>query len=68
MITIEKVCKSSDDFFASLDPDEKFDLVFIDGDHRYNAVANDYNNAVKHIKAKLSVAKSILVLIIRIQI
>ena len=49
MITIEKVCKTSDDFFASLDPDEKFDLIFIDGDHRYNAVANDYNNAVKHI-------------------
>ena len=41
--------KTSDSYFAALDPDEKFDLVFIDGDHRYDFVKKDFENAIKHI-------------------
>lgn len=37
---------SSDDFFAALDPDERFDLVFIDGDHRHPQVVRDTDNAL----------------------
>ena len=49
MIKIEKVHMTADQYFAQLDPNEKFDLIFIDGDHRYDAVASDYNNVIKHI-------------------
>jgi len=49
MVAIEKIQMTSDQYFAQLDPDEKFDMIFIDGDHRYDAIANDYNNAIKHV-------------------
>ena len=49
MVNINPVQKTSDEFFSSLDAETRFDLIFIDGDHRYDAVANDYKNAVKFI-------------------
>ena len=49
MVKIEPKQLTSDEYFASLDPNTRFDLIFIDGDHRYETVANDYNNAVKFI-------------------
>jgi len=36
---------SSDQFFEQ--NNEKFDLIYIDGDHRYDAVKNDWNNSEK---------------------
>ena len=49
MVNITPVQKTSNDFFNDLSPDTRFDLIFIDGDHRYEAVANDYQNAIKFI-------------------
>ena len=49
MVDIEPVKVSSDDYFNHLDSDTKFDLIFIDGDHRYDYVKKDFENAVKHI-------------------
>ena len=38
----------SDDFFK--DNTSKFDLIFIDGDHNYEQVKKDVENALQHIK------------------
>ena len=40
---------TSDAYFGQLDQQEKFDLIFIDGDHRYRQVKKDFENAVRHI-------------------
>ena len=45
---IEFVKKTSDDFF--LENKAPFDLVYIDGDHRYETVKNDWNNSKKIFK------------------
>lgn len=39
---------TSDDFFK--DSTEQFDMIYIDGDHRYEAVLKDWNNAKNCIK------------------
>lgn len=49
LVDITPVSTTSDDFFNQLSPDEKFDLIFIDGDHRYDYVKKDFENAIKHI-------------------
>lgn len=36
---------TSDDFFTTLDPSIKFDMVFIDGDHEKNQVYKDFINS-----------------------
>lgn len=39
----------SDNYFATLDPDTKFDLIFIDGLHHADQVVRDVENALKHL-------------------
>ena len=39
----------SDDAFAAMDDGEKFDLIFIDGDHRCPQVLKDIDNAVNRL-------------------
>ena len=41
--SIEFRAQTSDQYFASLD-DDKFDLIYIDGDHRYEQVQKDWKN------------------------
>jgi hypothetical protein len=42
---------SSDEFFIlAAEKALTFDLIFIDGDHSYTQVVNDFNNALKFIK------------------
>lgn len=42
--------KSTGDQFYKSNPDEIFDFVYIDGDHRYEAVKNDWEYAKTHFK------------------
>ena len=39
----------SDDMFASMEPDKKYDLIFVDGLHDGKQVVRDVINAIKHI-------------------
>lgn len=39
---------TTDDFFAQLDKDARFDIIFIDACHHYDFVLRDFNNSVKH--------------------
>ena len=41
---IEFVKKTSDDYFKE-NKDKKYDFIYIDGDHRYDAVKNDWDNS-----------------------
>ena len=43
---IHFVQSSSDEFFKN--NEEKFDFIYIDGDHRYESVKNDWNNS-RHV-------------------
>ena len=40
---------TSDDYFASLSEDVKFDIIFIDGLHHSNQVIKDIENSIKHL-------------------
>lgn len=42
---------TSDKFFEHLDVDDKFDIIFIDGDHSYDQVIKDISNSLKHLSA-----------------
>jgi hypothetical protein len=43
------VKQTSDDYFASLEPDAKFDLIFVDGLHLREQVLQDAGNALAHV-------------------
>lgn len=40
---------TSDEFFASLPPDRKFDIIFVDGLHIYEQCYTDIENSVRHL-------------------
>lgn len=40
---------SSDEFFRTIQPHEKYDIIFIDGDHEKHQVLRDINNAIEHL-------------------
>lgn len=40
---------TSDEFFDSIDKDEKFDIIFIDGLHEYKQCYKDIENAINHL-------------------
>jgi len=40
---------TTDEFFASLEPDNYFDMVFIDADHSHKSSLKDFINASKYI-------------------
>jgi hypothetical protein len=40
---------TSDEFFASLDPGTRFDIVFVDGLHHYEQAYRDTINALRHL-------------------
>ena len=44
----------SDDMFASMEPDKKYDLIFVDGLHDGKQVVRDVINAIKGLKDSLS--------------
>ena len=39
----------TDDYFAQLDPNEKFDAIYIDANHNFDFVVRDFNNSVEHL-------------------
>jgi len=41
---------TSDEFFASLDKTDKWNVIFLDGDHRYPQCKTDVTNALRHIE------------------
>ena len=40
---------TSDVFFSSIQPDETWDIIFIDGDHTYAQVSRDLKNSLNHL-------------------
>jgi hypothetical protein len=42
-------CMSTDEYFANLDKDVKFDIIFIDACHDKNFVHRDFKNSFKHL-------------------
>lgn len=45
----ELFVETSDGFFAVLDPEKKFDVVFVDGLHHADQVLRDVDNALAHL-------------------
>lgn len=39
---------TTDEYFESLDPNVKFDVIYIDANHDYHFVLRDLNNSLKH--------------------
>jgi hypothetical protein len=49
---IEFVNQTSDDYFKD-NPEKQFDFIYIDGDHRYEAVKKDWDNSKEKFKKAL---------------
>jgi hypothetical protein len=45
------ITATSDEFFATLAPAERFDVVFVDGLHLHEQALRDIENAVRHLSA-----------------
>ena len=43
---------STDEFFAQIQPNKVFDIIYIDANHNYDYVLRDFNNSVKHLNKK----------------
>jgi hypothetical protein len=43
------VCKTTDEYFESLDPSVKFDVIYIDAYHEKNQVKRDFFNSWNHL-------------------
>ena len=43
-----KYTGTTDEYFAQLSLDKKFDIIFIDANHDYDFVLRDFNNAIDH--------------------
>jgi len=42
------VNNTTDNFFAGLDTDKKFDIIYIDANHDFDFLVRDFNNSVNH--------------------
>jgi len=40
---------TSDEFFTFLNPEKKYDIIYVDGDHRVEFVDRDIENSLKHV-------------------
>lgn len=40
---------TTDKYFEQLDENEKFDIIFIDADHKFVSVRKDFENSLKHL-------------------
>lgn len=40
---------TTDEFFASIPDSEKFDVIFIDADHKFTSVTKDFQNSLLHL-------------------
>lgn len=49
---VELRSQTSDDFFSSLSPPTRYDLIFIDGLHTFEQTARDFVNALRHLKPR----------------
>jgi len=41
---------TTDEFFRTLPPSAKYEVIFIDADHSYDGVRKDYNHAMQHLR------------------
>lgn len=41
---------TTDEYFEQLNPNQKFDIIFIDANHNYDHVLKDFNNSIDHAK------------------
>jgi hypothetical protein len=46
------VAETSDEYFAALDPGERFEVVFVDGLHLHEQCSRDIENALRHLSPR----------------